>query len=133
MSKKVQDMNILVIEDEPKICELVKVFLETSFNFKSVITSPSVVLGSQKLANQEFDLLILDHNLPGKTGVEYLIQLRGSIKFGRLKILLISGYLQEEDAIAAIKAGVKNILVKPFNKQQLADQVADILKIQQEP
>ena len=67
-AKKPQDMNILVIDDEDKICDLIKIFLESTFRFHSVVTAPSAVQATQKLLNQEFDLLIIDHVLPGKMG-----------------------------------------------------------------
>lgn len=128
-TKKPQDMNILVIDDEEKICELIKIFLESTFKFHSVVTAPSVVQATQKLLNQEFDLLIIDHVLPGKMGVEFIEQLRNSVKFNRMKIILISGYLQQEDVLSAIQSGVKHVVVKPFTRQQLVSQVADVLKI----
>lgn len=129
MSKKVEDLNVLVIDDEEKICELIKIFLESSFNFHSVVTAPSVMQAQQKLLNQEFDLMIIDHVLPGKAGVDYIEQIRQSPKFNRMKIILISGYLQQEDVLNAIQSGVKNIVVKPFTRQQLIQQVSDVLKI----
>lgn len=128
-TKKPQDMNILVIDDEEKICELIKIFLESTFKFHSVVTAPSAVQATQKLLNQEFDLLIIDHVLPGKMGVEFIEQLRNSVKFNRMKIILISGYLQQEDVLSAIQNGVKHVVVKPFTRQQLVSQVADVLKI----
>ncbi len=128
-AKKPQDMNILVIDDEEKICELIKIFLESTFKFHSVVTAPSAVQATQKLLNQEFDLLIIDHVLPGKMGVEFIEQLRNSVKFNRMKIILISGYLQQEDVLSAIQNGVKHVVVKPFTRQQLVSQVADVLKI----
>lgn len=127
--KRPQDMNILVIDDEEKICELIKIFLESTFNFHSVVTAPSAVQATQKILNQEFDLLIIDHVLPGKLGVEFIEQLKNSVKFNRMKIILISGYLQQEDVLTAIQYGVKNIVVKPFTRQQLVSQVSDVLKI----
>lgn len=128
-AKKPQEMNILVIDDEEKICDLIKIFLESTFQFHSVVTAPSAVQATQKLLNQEFDLLIIDHVLPGKMGVEFIEQLKNTVKFNKLKIILISGYLQQEDVLHAIQYGVKNIVVKPFTRQQLVNQVADVLKI----
>lgn len=127
--KKIEDMNVLVLDDEEKICSLIKVFLETSFNFKSIVVATTVVQANQKLINQEFDLLITDHVLPGKLGIDFIKNLRQSVKFNRLKVILISGYLQQEDVLKAIGVGVRNVLVKPFTRQQLIQQVNDVLRI----
>lgn len=128
-SRRAEDMNILVVDDEEKICELIKIFLESAFPFHSVVWAPNAVQGMQKCLNQDFDLVIVDHVMPGKPGIEFIEQLRNSVKFGKVKVLLISGYLQEEDVLQAIKLGVKNIVVKPFTRQQLVQQIGDILKI----
>lgn len=127
--KKIEDMNVLVVDDEEKICSLIKVFLETSFNFKSIVIATTVVQANQKLINQEFDLLITDHVLPGKLGIDFIKNLRQSVKFNRLRVILISGYLQQEDVLKAIGVGVRNVLVKPFTRQQLIQQVNEVLRI----
>ncbi len=127
--KKPEDMNILVIDDEEKICELIKIFLESAFPFRSVVSAPNAAQAMQKFANQDFDLIIIDHVMPGKAGIEFVEQLRNSVKYSKLKVILISGYLQQEDVLTAIKFGIKHIVVKPFTRQQLVNQVADILKI----
>mgnify|MGYP006337570395 CR=1 FL=1 len=128
-TKKVEEMNILVVDDEEKICELIKIFLESAFPFRSVVTAPNAVQATQKFLNQEFDLVIIDHVMPGKHGIEFIQHLRTSVKFNRMKFILISGYLQQEDVLGVIEMGVKNIIVKPFTRQQIVSQVADLLKI----
>lgn len=128
-TKKVEEMNILVVDDEDKIGELIKIFLESAFPFHSVVTAPNTLQATQKFLNQEFDLLIIDHVLPGKLGLEFIQHLRTSVKFNRMKVILISGYLQQEDVLNAIQMGVKNVIVKPFTRQQIITQVAEILNI----
>ncbi|MBA2405916.1 MAG: response regulator [Bdellovibrionales bacterium] len=128
-TKKIEEMNVLVVDDEEKICELIKIFLESAFPFHSVVTAPNAIQATQKFLNQEFDLIIIDHVMPGKLGIEYIQHLRSSIKFNRMKIILISGYLQQEDVLGAMEMGVKNIIVKPFTRQQIVGQVAELLKI----
>ncbi len=129
MNNKVQDMNVMVVDDEEKICELIKIFLESTFDFRSVVTAPNAIQATQKILNQEFDLLIIDHVMPGKLGIEFIQHIRTSVKFNKMKIILISGYLQQEDVLSAIQLGVKNIIVKPFTRQQIVSQVSELLKI----
>lgn len=128
-AKNTSEMNILVVDDEEKICELIKIFLESSFNFRSIVTAPNAAQAMQKFANQEFDLVIVDHVMPGKAGIEFIEQLKNSVKYNKIKIILISGYLQQDDVLTAIKSNVKNIIVKPFTRQQLVAQVSEVLKI----
>jgi two-component system chemotaxis response regulator CheY len=48
-----------------------------------------------------------------------------------LKILLISGFLQQEDVLRSVDLGIKDILVKPFTRQQLVGKVAEMLELNQ--
>ncbi len=129
LQKKVEDMSVLVVDDEEKIGELIKVFLESAFPFRSIVLAPNALQATQKSLNQEFDLLIVDHVMPGKVGIEFIDQIRNNVRFSKVKIILISGYLQQEDVLQAIKLGIKHIVVKPFSRQQLVSQVADIMNI----
>lgn len=129
MNKKVEEMNILVVDDEEKICELIKIFLESAFPFRSVVTAPNAFQAQQKFLNQEFDLIIIDHVMPGRSGIDFVQHLRNSVKYNRMKIIVISGYLQQEDVLSAIQHGVKNVIVKPFTRQQIVSQVGELLKI----
>ena len=127
--RRPQEMNILVVDDEEKICELIKIFLESAFPFHSVVSAPNALQAAQKFLNQEFDLMIIDHVMPGKAGIEFIQQIKNTAKHARMQIILISGYLQQEDVATAIDLGVKNIVVKPFTRQQIVNQVAQALKI----
>lgn len=128
-NKRIQDMNVLVVDNEKKIGELIQFFLQSSFRFNSVILAPNALQASQKCMNQQFDLMIIDHIMPGKLGLEYIETLRSSLKYQKTKIILVSGFLKQEDVLKAINLGVKNILVKPFTKKQLVEQVQEILDI----
>lgn len=126
-----KDVNIIILDDEEKICELIKVFLGTMGQFNSIVVANNTLQALQKFQNQRFDLLILDHVLPGKLGIEFAETLRKSVKFHNLKILLISGFLQQEDVLRSVDLGIKDILVKPFTRQQLVGKVAEMLELNQ--
>lgn len=131
MTTHLKDVNILILDDEEKICELIKVFLGTMGQFNSIVVANNTLQALQKFQNQRFDLLILDHVLPGKLGIEFADTLRKSVKFHNLKILLISGFLQQEDVLRSVDLGIKDILVKPFSRQQLVGKVAEMLELNQ--
>ncbi len=127
--KQIKDMNILIVDDEDKICEIMRVFLNTLGPFKSIVVADSTLRAMQMFQNQHFDLLILDHVMPGKLGIDFAESLRKSVKFHNLKILLVSGFLQQEDVLHSVEIGIKHILVKPFTRQQLVEKVAQILEL----
>lgn len=121
--------SILIIDDEPKICILIQRFLEQSLLFKHVVVANSVSIGLMKIRNEDFDLVIVDYNLPDKKGTDFIDIISKSIKYRKVKFIVISGYLDNKSMLEVINTGVKNVLVKPFTKNTLVDKVCEVLKM----
>lgn len=124
--------NILIIDDEPKICTLIKLFLDQTHLFKNVVVAESVSIALLKIRNEYFDLVIVDYSLPDKNGTSFIDIVSKSIKYRKVKYLLISGYLDNQAMMDVMNVGVKNVLVKPFSRSALIDKVCEILKMGQE-
>ncbi len=120
---KTPKINILVVDDDPKVRELLHVF----FGLKSEEYVCAIASDAQqavlKMSNQDFDIFIIDNVMPGKSGIDFALSLRKSIKHSRTPIVLMSGSLQQEDVLKAIEGGIKDILVKPFSLKQLGDKI----------
>ena len=112
------DCAILVVDDEPIICEVLQSALQS---FYKVTTCQS---GAEALALVErgnFDLVISDLSLPGASGLSVL-------KFAKEKddlteIMIITGYASLETATSAINLGVAAYLTKPLVLDDLLLQV----------
>ncbi len=130
MSKKIY--NVLVVDDEQKICDLILIFLKTSPYIKMITTANSAIQAAQKMSNQEFDLVITDYVIPGKNGIEFVANIKKSVHMQNARYLLISGFLKEQDVFLAVESGIKQILVKPFTRKQLLNKVYEILEIDDE-
>lgn len=92
------------------------------------VTAADVQQASLKISNQDFDMIIIDNIMPGKSGIDYAILLRRSIKYSRKPIILMSGALSQEDVVKAIEGGIKDILVKPFTLKQLGEKITPYIK-----
>lgn len=121
--------SILIIDDEPKICVLIKRFLQQSNLFKNVVVADSVSIALMKIRNEDFDLVIVDYNLPDKKGTNFIDIISKSIKYRKVKFILISGYLDNRSMMDVINVGVKNVLVKPFTRLALLKKVCEVLNI----
>jgi YesN/AraC family two-component response regulator len=124
-----EPLKVLVIDNEEKICLLIKTILKLYPYFDSIMTADSAFTALQKMQNQHFDLIIVDQVMPTKDGLSFIEQSMRTFKSKNIKYILISGYLKEEDVHRALQLGVQNVLVKPFTKQQLLDKIANIYKI----
>jgi len=109
----------LVVDDE----EGMRRFLERALvgRCASVAAAGSVEDAEVLMRKQYFDLVILDIALPGKSGVEWLHELRERGFSG--DVVLITAYADLETAIDALRAGASDFLLKPFSLAQMLNAV----------
>lgn len=121
-------ISILVVDDDPKVRELIQVFFSMKSDEVTCVMASDCQQAVLKMSNQDFDIVIIDNIMPGRTGVDYALSLRKSIKYSRIPIILMSGAFQQDDVIRAIEGGLKEILVKPFSLKQLNEKIVSCLK-----
>ncbi len=124
--------NILIVDDEEKICKLAKTFLEHESIFGQIITASSITIALMKYRHERFDLVIVDYNMPNKTGAELIELIKASAGKHKSKFMLISGYLDRTGMNEVIKLGVKDILIKPFNRVSFVSKVIEVLGIEED-
>lgn len=79
------------------------------------------------LQRQPITLVLSDWNMPVMDGLELLQQVRATPRLAELPFLMITAEAERERVIAAIQAGVSEILVKPYTASLLSDRVAKAL------
>ncbi len=72
----------------------------------------------------EFDVILLDQNMPGKTGVEVARAIRAS--GSRVPILMVTAETNRDQVLEAIHTGVSDYLVKPFDNSVLRDKLTKL-------
>lgn len=112
--------SILVIDNEPLICEVIAAIL-TDANF-SVHTVWSGTEALQASAARHFDLALLDVNLPGLSGDQTLAALLD--RDPALRVVMMSGL---DHSQPALEAGAVGFLLKPYRPWQVLDAVAQAL------
>lgn len=106
---------ILVVDDEEELRRAIVEIL-TLDGFE-VDHAGSAEEAAEKLSRTAYDVLITDHNLPGKTGVELLEETL--TRYPETIGVVITGYGTIETAVSAIKKGAYNYLTKPFKLVEL--------------
>ena len=111
--------SVLVVDDEPGMVS----FLQRSLTPRCswVATAGSVEDAAELLNRRHFDLIVLDIALPGRSGVEWLHQLREQGFAG--DVVLMTAYADLETAIDALRAGASDFLLKPFSVAQMLNAV----------
>lgn len=106
---------ILILDDERDICESIKMILEYENYVVDYESDPNI--GIDRIKSEEFDLLLLDIQMPNINGFEVLnIINQNDIK---LKTIIISAHGNVENAIKATKLGAFDFLEKPIDRDKL--------------
>ena len=118
---------ILLADDEPDILEISRIALETVGGFDvSVCSSGKTLL--ERLSEFEPDLVIVDVLMPDMTGPEVFEEIRRRPEFVAVPVIYLTGVIQEEELEDLRKAGVADIILKPFDPMTLADRINDVWK-----
>jgi DNA-binding response OmpR family regulator len=108
-------MNVLLIEDEPKVAEFIKKgLIENSFN---VTVSYDGSTGKRIALQEDFDVIILDVMLPSINGFDLCKQLREQQVSS--PILILSALGTVDDKVEGFQKGADDYLVKPFHFKEL--------------
>ncbi|MFC5039452.1 sigma-54-dependent transcriptional regulator [Tianweitania sediminis] len=115
--------SILVVDDEPGM----RNFLMRTLGprCKQVEEAPNAEQASSKLDAQHFDVVILDNIMPGRNGLEWLVEQRRVGLFP--DVILMTAFADLDTAIQALRAGVVDFVLKPFRSNQLLNSVARCL------
>jgi YesN/AraC family two-component response regulator len=111
-----------VVDDDATVQEVLTFFLGDAYEIRPATTGVDALV---KLCHGPVDLVVLDHRLPDRTGLEILTDLR-SIR-PNLPVIMLTGYGSEWICAAAFKLGVADYLQKPVNAVELVGTVQRIL------
>lgn len=114
---------ILVVEDEARLGELLRLYLERDGHAVTVVADGRAAI--ETFDAGAFDLVVLDLMLPGLAGEAVLDAIR---ERGETPVLIASAKRSDLDRIAGLRSGADDYLAKPFNPHELTARVAAILR-----
>ena len=117
---------VLLVEDEPNIIEAITFLL--SREGWHVDTQKDGATAVKRVRELQPDLLMLDHMLPGKSGLDILKDLRSDDQFKSLPILMLTARGQMRDRAEAEAAGVSRFMTKPFSNTEVLAAVRVLMR-----
>ena len=117
-------MKLLIVEDDFKIREELKILLESEGYQVEVIASFQNII--QDIIGKEYDLLLLDINLPNENGFTICKEIK---KHKQAPIIFVTSRNTEEDELNSILSGGDDFVVKPYNKYILLEKIRRALKL----
>ncbi len=116
---------VLVVDDEPKITEVLKVYLEREGLQVAIAASGRQAL--ERAASYKPDIIILDLNLPDIDGLEVCRTLR---KQSNVPIIMLTGRGEEVDKVVGLELGADDYVTKPFSAREIVARVRAVLRRQ---
>ena len=116
--------HILIIEDDPKITELLLLHLK-DLDFKADTASTGRT-GLEKAQKNTYDLIILDLMLPEIEGIEVCRQIRAS--GFTVPILILTAKSEEIDKVLGLEIGADDYITKPFSIRELLARVKALIR-----
>jgi DNA-binding response OmpR family regulator len=120
-------VRVLVVEDEADIAELVKHTLERMGDMQ-VETVESGDAALKVTVERPPDLIILDLNLPGLSGLEVCRILRSRPHTAATPIMMVTARTSERDRVAGLDLGADDYITKPFSLKEFAARVRAMMR-----
>lgn len=117
-------MRLLIVEDEKNLCDTIAKNLygagyevDTSYDGNDALDC---------ILSEDYDLIVLDLNLPGTDGMDILKELRK--KNEETKVIILSAKSQIADKVAGLDTGANDYLEKPFHLQELEARIRSLTR-----
>jgi putative two-component system response regulator len=118
---------LLVVDDDLQVRGLVSRLLRVTGH--SVEEAGSAEEAAQKLERNRPDLILLDMQLPGKSGQQFLEEIRADARLRLTPVVMMTGAATQVRKVKAIEAGATDFLAKPFSHVELAARVRSLLEL----
>jgi HD-like signal output (HDOD) protein/AmiR/NasT family two-component response regulator len=117
----------MIVEDDENITLALKMILNSNFQCDRIDTAPDGLTAWGKIQTGDYNLIISDWNMPRMDGNQLLIKIREDKKIKRLPFLMLTVRKDIESVSAAIRSGVTDYVIKPFDKQALIHKIEKLI------
>ncbi|WP_066304924.1 response regulator transcription factor [Bacillus sp. FJAT-29814] len=118
------DQIIAIVDDEIKIRDMVRTFLENE-GFKTVEAADGVE-AVDIMDNDKVDLILLDVMMPRKDGLQALREIR--LKHKHVPVIMLTAKTEEIDKLLGLEMGADDYITKPFSLRELAARIRAVLR-----
>lgn len=120
---KKENKNILIVDDEPKILEVVSSFLENKGY--SIFTAENGQQALKVFEQENIALVVLDLMMPGISGEEVCLAIR---KKSRVPIIMLTAKADEDNLLQGLRLGADDYIRKPFSLKELHARIETVLR-----
>lgn len=120
-----KNMRILSVDDFSTMRRIVKNILK-QLGYTNVDEAENGATAIDAMREKKYDLVISDWNMPVKTGIEFLKEVRADPELKETPFLMVTAEAEKDNVVEAMQAGVSNYVLKPFTAKILEEKLAGI-------
>ena len=120
-----KNIKILSVDDFSTMRRIVKNLLKP-LGYHNVEEAENGEAALELIREQKFDLIISDWNMPVKTGIELLRDVRADPALKDIPFLMVTAEAEKDNVLEAMEAGVNNYILKPFTAKVLEDKLRSV-------
>ncbi|HEY5955518.1 MAG TPA: response regulator [Polyangiaceae bacterium] len=117
-------VRILIIDDDPAICEYMQTLLEKDGFVVKTLSDPT--LAEQEVRQGEYHVIILDLMMPKMDGIEVLRRIRGIDT--DIAVVIFTAHPNLDTAVASMKLDAVDYIKKPFNVDEFREVLSRVMK-----
>lgn len=123
-------MKILIVDDMSTMRKIIKGMLQ-KMGCDNLIEADDGIPAWEAIQNAQkegkpFQFIVSDWNMPGMTGLDLLKNVRGKEEFKKVPFLMVTAEAEQANIVTAVKAGVSNYIIKPFNAVTLQEKITKV-------
>ncbi len=119
--------SVLVVDDSGSMRDLVTGMLR-EIGFSKIHSAVDGAMAWSYLQKYQIDFVVCDWDMPNLTGMELLSKMKGHKQFEDIPFLMVTGSSEPQRVQEAIKGGVSDYIVKPFQPKDLSYRVVKLLR-----
>lgn len=120
-------MRALLTDDSSTMRKIQKKALER-IGFEEIYEAGNGKDAVKMVQENDFDIVFLDINMPGMSGIEALKEIRSNAKTADVPVVICSSMAERGLMMEAIKSGATNYIIKPFRQEEFENKVNLVLK-----
>lgn len=123
------NIKVMVVDDSSTMRKIItNVLVQIGIPLEDIGNAQDGIDALGKLKSTKYDLVLTDWNMPKMDGLSLVKNLRHLPKYQTTPILMITTEGGKTEVIEALKSGINNYIVKPFNAETLKQKLEPILK-----
>jgi len=128
VSAQLEALKVLIVDDEPTMRKVTRSLLQ-AIGIKTIYEAHDGRRGLEAICARKPDVVILDWEMPGPNGQEFMRQVRApeSFPLPDVPIIMLTGHGERSRVIEAVKLGVNEFLLKPVSSTALRARLISIL------